>query len=209
MGTGVLFHVKHRYGEAYEALEVPAVRDVSFVEARISAGELLERGVFRATARPHLVGHPSGVPAWVGEGPEGPAVIDARTGAPIEPSSEEVAVRWAEAAVAASPHRERYGQAGAREPTSEPSAVTGGVHPSVRIAFSGGKHVTVDRLTGGLSQTGALNDFIDLTYRVHYLQWTPWKPVNVALVLIAVPLVLVLAGSGVWLSLRRPLPNRR
>lgn len=60
----------------------------------------------------------------------------------------------------------------------------------------------VDRVTLEIAQTGDLNDFIDLTYRVHYLQWTPWKAVNVALVLMAAPLALGLAATGLRMWLR-------
>jgi uncharacterized iron-regulated membrane protein len=72
--------------------------------------------------------------------------------------------------------------------------------PAGVFEYSQGKTVTVDRLTGEMSQTGTINDWIDWTYRVHYLQWTPWHWVNILLVLIAVPLTLGLALSGLWLA---------
>ena len=85
-------------------------------------------------------------------------------------------------------------------PSKNLSPLTLSKNPSLDLSFSGGKTVTVDRLTGEIAQTGALNDWIDFTYRVHYLQWTPWKAVNVALVLLAVPLVLGLAVSGLRMA---------
>ena len=66
-----------------------------------------------------------------------------------------------------------------------------------------GKTVTVDRVTGEIRQTGDLNDWIDFTYRLHYLQWTPWSAVNIALVLLAVAATVLLLFSGlriVWQS---------
>ncbi len=201
MVTGALFHVKHRYDEAYEALRVP-LPSHSFRDARVSAAEVL--GLLDAPdARPVLFAHPSGKAAWIVQAAAGPVLVDAATGEPIPQASSDVAVEWARAAVAHSAHAHRYGEVVGQEEAAATSLLGGGRHPALVVHFEGGKRVTVDRLTGELTQTGALNDFIDWTYRVHYLQWTPWKGVNVALVIVAVPLVLSLALSGLWMTRRR------
>ena len=108
--------------------------------------------------------------------------------------------------MAASAHAQRYGalEEGAPEEALLPSPLLGGRElPAYAFRFSGGKRVTVARLTGEVAQTGALNDFIDASYRVHYLQWTPWRAVNLALLALAVPLMLLLAATGLRLAFRR------
>ncbi len=206
MVTGVLFHVKHRYDEAYEPLRVPPPEgtSVSFAGARISAAEVLASASMDAApgTQPQLIAHPRGVPAWVVPSTDAaPLLIDARTGERMPPASMEEALSWARAAVEGSQHAHRYGDVVGHEEV-------GALGPALAVRFSGGKTVTVDRLTGEVTQTGALNDFIDWTYRLHYLQWTPWKAVNVALVGVAVPLVLLLALSGLWMVRRPHRPAR-
>ncbi len=45
MATGTLFHVKHWYAEAYEALKVPPPASLPWAEARLSPSELVARGL--------------------------------------------------------------------------------------------------------------------------------------------------------------------
>ena len=132
-----------------------------------------------------------------------PVVVDAITGKEIEPVRESDAKRWTQAAVDGSPNASRYGRLVGIRDTTRFSALTGVSDPAYSIEYSGGKTVTLDRLTGEISQTGRLNDWIDFTYRVHYLQWTPWKPVNIALVVISVPLAFALAFSGLRMFFKR------
>ena len=203
MVTGVLFHLKHRYDEAYEPLQVPPPhgRPVSFAEARISAAQILARVTAEPGARPSLIAHPRGVPAWVLTLKDGETLlVDAQSGQPMPEATVDEALGWARAAVSQSAHAHRYGEITGHEEVNAPSPSGS---RALSVHFSGGKTVTVDRFTGEVTQTGALNDFIDWTYRIHYLQWTPWKTVNMALVILAVPLVLFLALSGLWMA-RRP-----
>lgn len=204
MVTGVLFHVKHRYDEAYEPLRVPPPEGspVSFAEARVSAAEALQSVGAAPGTRPQLIAHPRGVPAWVVPSTDAASsLIDARTGERMPPAGVEEARSWARAAVKGSQHAHRYGDVVEHEEV-------GAFGSALAVKFSGDKTVTIDRLTGEVTQTGALNDFIDWTYRLHYLQWTPWKAVNVALVGVAVPLVLLLALSGLWMARRPHRPAR-
>ncbi len=197
MLTGILFNVKYRYAEAYEALHVPVrFGDVPWREARLAPADLIERGTFDASAKLGLLTHPSHRPAYVGSRGKKPVVIDAVTGTPIEPAVESEARIWAKVAIDASPNANRYGNVISIHDGVRLSPLTGVSDPAFVLEYSGGKTVTIDRLTGEISQTGRLNDWIDFTYRVHYLQWTPWKPVNIALVLIAAPLAFALAISG-------------
>ncbi|MBF5046624.1 hypothetical protein FGE12_29670 [Aggregicoccus sp. 17bor-14] len=204
MGTGVLFHVKHRYAEAYEPLAVPLPPGTpsAWTEARRAPAELLAAGLLDAAGPLVLQRHPSGRPVLLGLHAGAGRAVDAGTGAVLPLADAATARAWALAAVAASAHAARYGTLAAALPeeTQHASALLGRELPAYAFEFSGGKRVTVDRVTGEVAQTGALNDFIDASYRVHYLQWTPWRPLNLLLLALAVPGMLLLAGSGLWLA---------
>jgi hypothetical protein len=219
MGTGLLFHVKHRYAEAYEVLRapVPPVADLS--RFTVSAAQATASDHFEKGCVPRFALRPDGRGAWFGRKDGKGVAVDASTGELLAPASEEISLEWARAAVAASPNASRYGaplgRSATRGATPSPlypsknlSSLTLSQNLALSISFSGGKTVTVDRLTGEIAQTGALNDWIDFTYRVHYLQWTPWKSVNVALVLVAAPLVLGLAISGLRMAFGRDRQGR-
>ena len=199
--TGLLFHIKHRYGEAYEALVVPAAVEPDWSLARVSPAQVIERG--QADAPLTLGVHPSGRLAYYGKKADLPIAVDAATGEVIAAATPEAARAWVAAAVSASAHAERYGSEIGYEALSMYSARTRTRDPGLAVRMSGDKTVSVDLITGEITQTGALNDFIDAMYRVHYLQWTPWKSVNIALVLLSIPLALGLAASGLRMALRR------
>lgn len=198
MVTGLLFHVKHRYAEAYEPIAVPPGGSVDWTTAGLAPAEVLSRGL--ADAPLHLAPHPSGRLAYFGASRGNPIAIDAASALPIAPATPQQARLWAAAAIASSAHALRYGELRDAREAKHRSSRTGLENPALAFDTSHGKTVTVDLVTGEISQTGALNDFIDATYRIHYLQWTPWKPANVALVLIAIPLVLGLALTGLRMS---------
>lgn len=207
MGTGLLFHVKHRYGEAYEALAVPQQAPAPWTEARLAPAELVARGVVEAQAPLVLLRHPSGEAAYLGVKETRPVLLSAVDGRALPLADLETSREWARRAVAASAHATRYGVPEGEATEGEHfSTQLGRALPAHVFRFSGGKVVTVNRLTGEVVQTGALNDFIDFTYRLHYLQWTPWRPVNLALLALAVPLMVWLAVSGLRMSVR---PARR
>jgi uncharacterized iron-regulated membrane protein len=198
MITGILFNVKYRYAEAYEALKVPVkTKDLDWREAKVSPADLVERGLVDGSVKLSLFAHPSNRPAYAGSKAKAPVVIDAGAAAQIPAASEAEARAWAQAAVDGSPNASRYGSATSCRETTRFSSITGVSNPAFALEYSGGKTITIDRLTGEISQTGQLNDWIDFTYKVHYLQWTPWKPLNIGLVLIAAPLAFALAFSGI------------
>lgn len=200
MATGLLFHVKHRYAEAYEPLAVPFTANALWGRAVFSPAMLQDRGVLDVGPAV-LATHPRGLVVWCGQQGGRPVAIDSASGDTVPEATEETARLWLRDAVRASAHSARYGDVLRVEPTTVRSSRTAAEDPAFRFHLAGGKRVTVDRVTGELSQTGDLNDFIDLTYRLHYLQWTPWKGVNAAIVLLAVPLVLGLALSGLRMAL--------
>jgi len=199
--TGLLFHVKHRYGEAYEALAVPRAVEPDWSLARISPAQVIDRGL--AEAPLVLDVHPSGRLVYYGELGGAPVAVDAVSGATLDTATPQEARAWVAAALAKSPNAQRYGSEIGSEPSKASSARTRSENPALTLRFSGAKTVRVDLITGEITQTGALNDFIDATYRVHYLQWTPWSWLNIALVLASIPLVLVLAATGMRMAFAR------
>jgi hypothetical protein len=205
MATGLLFHVKHRYAEAYETLRAPLPAPADLSRFTVSAAQANAGDFFESEWVPRFAIRPDGKGAWFGRKGERGVAVDAETGEVLREGEEKISSEWASAAVAASPNAARYGTlvrvAATRGPGISPLTLS--KNSSLSLLFSGGKTVTVDRLTGEITQTGALNDWIDLTYRVHYLQWTPWEGVNIALVLVATPLVLALAATGLFMALGR------
>jgi len=199
--TGVLFNVKYRYAEAYEPIALKtASTDAAWSGALVSPGELVSSGKLDGDSRISLFMHPSKYPAYAGVRSGTPVAVNAVTGEYISEAMEEELKHWADDAVGLSPNAARYGAIVKRSSGKRMSALTGVEDPAIVFEYSEGKIVTVDRLTGEMSQTGTLNDWIDWTYRVHYLQWTPWRWINILLVIIAVPLTLGLAFSGLWLA---------
>jgi uncharacterized iron-regulated membrane protein len=199
--TGILFNVKYRYAEAYEPLALKISSTASeWNGALVSPGELVSSGKIDSAGRISLFMHPSKTPAYAGVRGNTPVVINASTGDYISEAMEAELKHWADDAVGQSLNAARYGAIVNRTSGKRLSALTGVEDPATVFEYSEGKTVTVDRLTGEMSQTGTINEWIDWTYRIHYLQWTPWHWVNIALVLVAVPLTLGLAMSGLWLA---------
>ena len=203
IGTGLLFHLKPGWDEAYEPLAAPPPGPLPWERVVFSPAALKARGLLDA-GPVVLAAHPAGLVAYFGRRDGRPAAADGTSGDAIPPASEETARTYAAAAVAASRHARSYGAILSTAPTAHRSALTGADDPAFLFRTSGGKRVVVDRVTGEVSQDGTLNDRIDLLYRVHYLQWTPWKPANAVLVLAASVLVLLLAATGLRLSRASP-----
>jgi len=199
--TGILFNVKYRYAEAYEpiALKLPSTA-TAWTGALVSPGELVSAGKIDGAGRISLFMHPSKIPAYAGVHGNTPVVLSAATGEYISEAMDEELKHWADDAVGQSQNAARYGAVVRRTSGRRLSVLTGVEDPAGIFEYSQGKTVTVDRLTGEMSQTGTINEWIDWTYRVHYLQWTPWRWMNILLVLIAVPLTLGLALSGLWMA---------
>jgi len=199
--TGVLFNVKYRYAEAYETLTLKSAQaSAAWSQAQVSPGELVSSGKLDGGGKLSLFLHPAKIPAYAGVRGGTPVAVNAITGEYIPEAVEVDLKHWADDAVGQSANAARYGAVVKRSDGKRLSALTGVVDPAMVFQYSEGKTVTVDRITGEMSQTGSLNDWIDWTYRLHYLQWTPWRWANIALVVIAVPLTLGLALSGLWLA---------
>lgn len=199
MGTGLLFHLKHRYAEAYEDLQQPQAP--SGLATRSPAEVAAAHGL----AEVALAVRPDGRPIYLGTAsPGAPLVsVDGQTLERLEAAPPEQARRWVEEAVRRSPHRHRYGAlVGEPEATTHASRHFGAPCPASAFRYAGGKRVTVNLVTGELTQTGELNDVIDLTYRLHYLRWTGQRGLDLLLLGVAGLSMPLMALTGL-LQLRR------
>ena len=208
IATGLLFHVKPGWDAAYEPLAAPPPGPLPWERVVFSPAALKSRGLLDPGAVV-LAPHPSGLVAWYGRRAGEPAAVDGTSGDPIPLATADAARTFASAAVGASRHAERYG---AILPGSEPavhrSTLTSSDDPAFLFRTAGGHRLLVDRVTGEVGQESALRDRIEILYRIHYLQWTPWPPANAALVVGASLLVLLLSLSGLALLFaRRPDPG--
>ena len=126
IGTGLLFHVKPGWDEAYEPLAAPPPgtppwERVVFSPAAVKARGLLDPGPVA------LAPHPSGLVAYFGcrDGRTAAVERDERRGDPIPPASEGVARAFALAAISASRHAASYGTILSTEPAIHRSSLTG------------------------------------------------------------------------------------
>ena len=71
------------------------------------------------------------------------------------------------------------------------------------ITTDTGVVVTIDWNRMTLQQTGTDTKWIDLLYRIHYLQWTGVKSIDRIVGFTGITLVLVLTGLGASLAIRR------
>ena len=71
------------------------------------------------------------------------------------------------------------------------------------ITTDTGVVVTIDWNRMTLQQTGTDTKWIDLLYRIHYLQWTGVKSIDRIVGFTGITLVLVLTGLGARLAFRR------
>ena len=68
---------------------------------------------------------------------------------------------------------------------------------------STGIELTLDWERLSLRQLGPDTKRINLWYKIHYLQWTPFKALNQVLGIIGLGLLLLLSGCGGWMYWRR------
>src|SRR5205814_6030057 len=136
--------------------------------AHVSPAELVSSGKLDGDGKLALFIHPSHVPAYAGVRGGMPVAVNAVTGDDIPEATEEELKHWADDAVGQSPNAARYGAIVKHNDGKRLSSLTGLQDPAIIFEFSQGKTVTVDRITGEMSQTGRLNAWIDWTYRIHY-----------------------------------------
>ena len=207
VATGLLFNVKYRYDEAYETLR-PARQPVAPgqpwagpAEAAAAAGVDLA-----SISRVELVNDHRG-PLYLfqtgGEAAPSYVLASATTGERVPPLDAAGADAALRSAVQGSPHAARYGAVQASEATTAFSALLGRETPAWRLSLATGPTVTVNAITSEIAHTSWLNTWIDLTYRVHYMQYTPWQSANIAIVSVFSLLVFLLIASGVRVFFER------
>jgi hypothetical protein len=198
--TGLLFNYKFRYDEAYEPLSAPPSAStapntwVSPADAMARAGLPLE------TLRNVRLFHDArGYLYLLETGTEDTPVVhlaDARTGDAVAPLDEAGAAVVLKSALATSKFASSYGAVARSRPVDAESPLLGHAAPGWEFTLASGQRLTVNAVTAEVTHAALLNDVIDWTYRVHYMQYTPWKTVNIVIVLIFLALLLSLVLSG-------------
>lgn len=209
--TGFLFNYKYRYDEAYEPLKSQAAPPnsggvwVSPTDAARACG--LDPGALRRIEMLH--DHRGHLYLFVGGTEDAPEyrLANATTGAPVDPLDATGATGALRSALETSPNAARYGTVTATKATEASSGVLRGTGPAWELALDTGHTVTVNSLTAEIEHTALLNYWIDWTYRVHYMQYTPWKPINIGIVVGFSLLLLSLVASGLRMLLSTARPR--
>lgn len=199
--TGLLFNYKYRYDEAYEPLKATPAPIAPGATWANPADALAAVSVDpSALRRVHLLHDNRGYLYLIETGdaasPE-MRLADASNGAPVTPLDAAGAEAAFRSALETSKNASRYGAVTATREISAPSAVLGREAPAWEMKLATGQTVTVNAYTSEIAHTSLLNKFIDWTYYVHYMQYTPWKSVNIGLVIGFSILVLTLIASGI------------
>lgn len=173
--TGLVFFIKPGYGPAYAPL---AVRTYPLDAMQLAVPDPSWREVrqLRSTLGLHLLVRDSA--GW--------RQVDPETGAVRSAPGEAELRRLAEDAFA--DQAERYGTVISVEGST--------------VETSTGARVSLDWDRLAFSQEGRDTRVINGLYRVHYLQWTGWAPLDRALGLVGLAGIAGLAGLGVWLAVR-------
>lgn len=209
--TGFLFNYKYRYDEAYEPLKAtPAAPEapgtwVSPNDAARSVG--IEPATVRTVELLH--DHRGSVYLLVAGTKEAPVyhLANATNGVPIAQLDASGATATLRNALDTSPNAAKYGTVTATRQVTNASSVAGGPCPAWELSLDSGQTVTVNAVTAEISHTALLNDWIDWSYRVHYMQYTPWKPVNISVVIGFSLLLLSLIASGLRMLLSAARPR--
>jgi uncharacterized iron-regulated membrane protein len=201
--TGLLFNVKYRYDEAYERLTpVPAQAEGS--GPWVSPADAFARiGATEASLREVRLLHDNrGYLYLFDVGPDAAPTLhlaDAHTGQPVSALDAEGAEAVLRSALLRSKHADRYGAVKSAIRTAAPSALVGRDTDAWELTLETGQRVVVTAFAAEITHDALLNTGIDWTYNVHYMQYTPWPAVNIAIVLVFSALTLFLMTSGLWL----------
>lgn len=184
--TGLVFLIQPSYGAAYEALPVRAYPLSEPLTIRPQE-DWLEYKVLRSVLGTHLLVRSAS--GW--------RHLNPATMAPFEGDAQQQRSLISDAIAAKS---ERYGYL--LEGQSDPYITS----TDVRISLQWN--------TLSLQQNGLDTQWIDRMYRVHYLQWTGVKPLDKALGVLGLLLLILISVSGVRLLLtanstapRQPRPT--
>jgi hypothetical protein len=173
--TGLLFHWKPGWSEAYAPLALPARPLAGTLAIPKDAGWLEVRGLATSLGEHWLVRTSAG---W--------QHLDASL-APFPEPDETRLKGLIEEAIAVDPAR--YGHVTGRE--------------DGEFVTSTGAHVALDWSSLRLSQRGRDTDRIDALYRVHYLQWTGIPAIDRPFALAGLAGLVALALAGLRLARRR------
>ena len=199
--TGFLFNYKYRYEEAYEPLRAIPAAAAGQAAAWASPGDAVGRAGLDPSAvrRVALLDDSRGYLYLLETGTERAPVLrlaDAHTGEPVEPLDAAGAEAVLRSALTHSANAGRYGAVRRAQQVDASSTLLGRDAPAWALELDTGQTVTVNAYTAEIAHTALLNDAIDWSYRVHYMQYTPWKSVNIGIVVAFLVLLLSLVTSG-------------
>jgi len=200
--TGFLFHLKPGWSGAYEMISAEdhaAVIDPAGLVTPASALTAARASKPEREAALHGLELVTlgGAPTYRLELGDRVILVDATSAALRSPLDDAAGRRLAEYAAGRATAADRYGAIERVESDDH----------TVRSHFAGGAVVAVGRDDGRVSQTGPDSERIDWLYRLHYLQWTRNRTFDRVAALAALAGLLVLAGLGVVLLVRRPRPS--
>lgn len=199
--TGFFFNVKYRYDEAYEQLK-PVPTTIAQADSWVSPAEAAARnGIDPGAVHALRLLNDNRGYLYLFELGEGKSaelrLADARTGNPVsalDAASADAALR---SALTASPNAARYGKVAASREVTAPSAELGHETAAWELSLETGQTVTINIFTSEISHTRPWNSVIDWAYRIHYMQYTPWKTVNIVIVIVFSLLLLSMVGTGI------------
>lgn len=194
--TGLLFHLKPGWAQAYEMLSIED--DAASLPLDAVPPPLAGRGAARKAELFVTAIGPLYRVTSVAAGSRTVELVDARTGAPVSPLGADAAQELATDAVRRSPYRTEYGAVAGLEATDRTFAVR----------FVGGQVVRVDRRSGALAREGRDTSRIDRLYRLHYLKWTGVAVIDGGLSVVAIVAAWLLTALGLVLFVRKS-PRRR
>ncbi len=188
--TGLLFHLKPGWDRAYDQLAVErsgSLRLATLVPATALQTALGDVAIERIALFDTHLG-----PLYRVTTADGPALVDATTGAKRSPLTVAECETLIADAVSRSAFRADYGGPG-KTSSDERSVIV-----DYQVAT-----ITLGRNDARISQRGSDTDRIDWMYRIHYLQWTGNQTIDRAFAVLGLLLIWAVMIPGIMLFVRR------
>lgn len=174
--TGVFFFIKPGYSQAYERLQITGYPNITSFQPAAD-NEWSEIKIIRSILGEHLLVKNKD-DDWIHLNKKTMELVQA-------PSPDQVELLIKDAI---KEHSKRYGV------INDVDGLVALTSNQIKITLNW------DRMT--LHQQGSDTEFIDMMYRIHYLQWTGIKIIDNVLGIIGLALMIVLAGFGLLLGFK-------
>ncbi len=175
--TGVFFFIKPGYSQAYERLQITSYPNITSFQPAAD-NKWSEIKIIRSILGEHLLVKNKDND-WIHLNKKTMELVQAPSPAQVELLIKD----------AIKQHSERYGV------INDVDGLVALTSNQIKITLNW------DRMK--LHQQGPDTEFIDMMYRIHYLQWTGIKIIDNVLGIIGLALMIVLAGFGLLLSFKR------